>query len=37
MDFLRAAETGDLEGVKKYLSKEAMQDLVADVNATGID
>jgi hypothetical protein len=35
-DFLWAAESGNLEKVRKYLNKDQMQDMVADVNAKGL-
>jgi ankyrin repeat protein len=36
-EYLWAAELGDLEKLNKYLDKEMMQDMVADINAVGID
>jgi ankyrin repeat protein len=35
-DFLWAAESGNLQNVRKYLNKDQMQDMVADVNAKGL-
>ena len=32
-DYMWAAECGDLEKLKKFLDKDKMQDMVADVNA----
>jgi len=28
---------GDIEKLKKYISKEQMKDMVADINAKGLD
>jgi hypothetical protein len=36
-EYLWAAEMGDLEKLNKYLDKEIMQDMVADINAKGLD
>ena len=36
-EFLWAAESGELDKLKKYLDKDIMKDLVADVMAKGLD
>lgn len=36
-EFLWAAEVGDIAKLKKYISKEEMKDMVADINAKGLD
>jgi len=36
-EFLWAAESGELDKLKKYLDKDTMKDLVADVMAKGLD
>ena len=33
----QAAEQGDLNGIKNVLDKAQLQDLIADVNSTGLD
>ena len=36
-EYLWAAEVGDVDKLKKHLSKEEMKDMVADLNAKGLD
>jgi hypothetical protein len=36
-EFLWAAESGELDKLKKYLDKDIMKDMVADVTAKGLD
>jgi hypothetical protein len=34
---MQAAEDGDLDKLRKFLDKSVMNDMVADVNAKGLD
>ena len=36
LDFLRAAEAGNMEGITKFLSNEEMNGKAADVNCKGL-
>ena len=36
-EFLWAAESGELENLKRFLDKDVMKDMVADVTAKGLD
>ena len=36
-EYLWAAESGELDKLKRYIDKEIMKDMVADINAKGLD